>query len=217
MTHHDHHHDPFDSPHPPTSAAHWEDRYAGELVWSGNVNDALAAEAADLTPGRALDVGCGEGADAVWLAQHGWTVTALDIANNAVERTRARAAAAGVEVATVVAPLAEADLEAGSFDLVIAMYPVLPRLPEEGIERRLCDLVAPGGTLLFVHHVMEGEALDQARARGFDPVDFVFPDDVRAALGEEWDIVTDTRRGRHVAEGAGAGHSEDIILRARRR
>jgi 2-polyprenyl-3-methyl-5-hydroxy-6-metoxy-1,4-benzoquinol methylase len=73
--------------HQPHSVEDWNERYSGEQIWSGNPNGALLAEVAELRPGRALDVGCGEGADAVWLARHGWQVTALDISAKAVERT----------------------------------------------------------------------------------------------------------------------------------
>ena len=73
----------------------WEERYSGDRVWSGRVNVQLEAEAADLTPGRALDVGCGEGGDALWLAAHGWQVTALDFADAALDRAAEHAADAG--------------------------------------------------------------------------------------------------------------------------
>ena len=76
MTQPHHHDDPQDASFDPWSAQGWEDRYAGEQVWSGQPNGALVAEVTGMTPGRALDVGCGEGADAVWLAEQGWQVTA---------------------------------------------------------------------------------------------------------------------------------------------
>ncbi len=71
-------------------AAEWDARYGerDRAMWSGRPNGRLAAEVADLTPGRALDVGCGEGADAIWLARRGWTVTAIDISDVAVGRAR---------------------------------------------------------------------------------------------------------------------------------
>lgn len=73
--HEEHHHHP--APMAQT-AEDWDERYSGEQVWSGNPNEALVVESKDLAPGRVLDVGCGEGADAVWLAHQGWEVTALD-------------------------------------------------------------------------------------------------------------------------------------------
>ena len=74
----------------------WEERYSGDKVWSGSVNVQLAAEAPALTPGRALDIGCGEGGDAIWLAQQGWQVTAVDFADAALARTTTHAEEAGV-------------------------------------------------------------------------------------------------------------------------
>jgi SAM-dependent methyltransferase len=138
-------------------AAAWDERYgAADQVWSGEPNGALVAEIADLTPvptaRRALDVGCGEGADAVWLARRGWQVTALDVSRVALDRAERHARDAGVEVTWVHAGLVEADLPARTFDLVSAQYPVLLRTPGARAERTLADLVAPGGTLLVVHH-----------------------------------------------------------------
>lgn len=228
MTHHHHVGDQRPvSAHHPRTPEHWEERYGGDQLWSGNVNGALVAEVGDLTPGRALDVGSGEGADSVWLAGQGWEVTALDIAQNAINRTLAAADRAGVKVTGVVAPFTEADLAPASFDLVSALYPVLWKTPERSSEQRLLDLVAPGGSLLFVHHDMShaaasgsDEAGEHGRDHGdngFDPTEIVGPDDVRACFTDEWEIVTDGRSERHVATGAGAGHTHDLVLRARRR
>src|SRR5258705_2397341 len=71
-------------------AAEWDARYSERdgTMWSGRPNGRLVAEADGLTPGRALDVGCGEGADAIWLARRGWTVTAIDISHVAVSPAR---------------------------------------------------------------------------------------------------------------------------------
>lgn len=204
------------SEHPPHSAEHWDQRYSGDPLWSGNPNEALVAEATGLTAGRALDVGCGEGADSVWLARQGWQVTALDISARAVERTEAMAAEAGVQVEGVAAGLLDASLAEASYDLVSAMYPALLRTPNGDAEQRLLDLVAPGGTLLVVHHAdLDREAL----AHGHDLDDYVAPEDVRALAARQggWDVVTDERRERHPVTGAGAGHLADLVVRLRRR
>ena len=202
--------------HPPHSAEHWDERYSGDPVWSGNPNQALVAEVSGPGVGRALDVGCGEGADSVWLAQQGWQVTALDISAKAVERTEAVAAEAGVQVEGVAAGLLDASLADASYDLVSAMYPALLRTPTRDAEQRLLDLVAPGGTLLVVHHA----DLDRAAAEhGHDLDDYVSPDDVRTLAQEQgdWDVVTDERRHRAHVVGAGAEHTSDVVVRLRRR
>ena len=201
----------------PHSAERWDERYSGEPVWSGRPNEALVVEAEGLTPGRALDVGCGEGADAVWLARRGWRVTALDISPKAVERTEVKAAEAGVHVVGIAAGLLEAALPDASFDLISAMYPALLRTATCDAERRLLDLVAPGGTLLVVHHADVDR--DHPLAHGCDPDEYVSPDDVRAiAVGRgDWDVVVSERRERSVSQGAGAHHhKDDLVLRLHR-
>ena len=86
----------------------WDERYArhGEGMWSGRANGALVTELAESPPGRALDVGCGEGADAIWLARAGWEVTGLDVSEVALERAAAAAREAGVTVHWVLADVA---------------------------------------------------------------------------------------------------------------
>jgi SAM-dependent methyltransferase len=199
--------------HQPHSAEDWDERYSGERIWSGNPNGALVAEVARLSPGRALDVGCGEGADSVWLARQGWQVTALDISAKAVERTEVLAADAGVQVEGVAAGLLDASLPDASYDLVSAMYPALLRTPTAEAEQRLLSLVAPGGTLLVVHHADIDR--DHALEQGYDPDDYVSPDDVRALAVERggWDVVVDEHRERGNVVGAGAHHHNDLVVR----
>jgi SAM-dependent methyltransferase len=199
------------------SATQWDERYAGGQVWSGNPNEALVAEAAELVAGRALDVGCGEGADAIWLARRGWHVTALDISAIAVTRTEARAADAGVRVEGVAADLLAAPLPAASYDLVSAMYPALPRTAGGEAEHRLLELVAPGGTLLVVHHTDVDR--EHALNHGFDPDHYVSPEDVLALAATQggWDVVVHERRERATTSGAGARHKADLVVRLRRR
>jgi SAM-dependent methyltransferase len=203
--------------HRTPDAADWDARYgAAERVWSGAPNGALVAEVAELDPGRALDVGCGEGADAVWLARRGWQVTALDVSRVALDRAEHHALDAGVRVAWVHAGLVEAGLPVGGFDLVSAHYPVLRKTPGAVAERTLVDLVAPGGTLLVVHHAVDHDP-DHVHEDGFDPAVYALPADVAALLDTGWHIDVDERRPRSVDGGAGAHHVQDLVLRARRR
>jgi SAM-dependent methyltransferase len=199
----------------PIEPAEWDERYASaERIWSGEPNGALVREVADLRPGRVLDVGCGEGADAVWLASRGWAVTALDVSKVALDRARSHAAAAGTTVTWVHSGLLEANLSGGGFDLVSAQYPAFRRTPGNDAERALLAAVAPGGTLLVVHHHIPDRA--SALEHGFDPDDWVGVGDVAGLLGPEWTVEADELRERTINGGAGAHHTHDVVLRARR-
>jgi SAM-dependent methyltransferase len=139
----------------PSPASFWDARYREtDRTWSGRANAALEREAAPLAPGRALDLGSGEGGDALWLAARGWHVTAVDISPTALGRGRAAAAAQGVADRI---EWIEADLGAwtpdGDFDLVSAHFLHSPvELPRELILRRAAGAVAPSGMLLIVGH-----------------------------------------------------------------
>ncbi|MEU3605398.1 methyltransferase domain-containing protein [Streptomyces sp. NPDC035033] len=200
----------------PAVREEWDNRYAErQRLWSGQPNGALVAEVAGLAPGRVLDVGCGEGADAIWLARTGWDVTALEVSGVALRRAAAHAREAGVGIRWVHAGLAEAALPPASFDLVSAQYPALPRTPGSSAERALLAAVAPGGVLLLVHHA--GMETRSASDGAFDPADYVWPSMVAALLDDDWRVEVDEQRPRVVPEGgAGAHHAHDVVLRARR-
>lgn len=133
----------------------WEQFYGGhDQVWSGQVNVQLAEVAADLAPGRALDLGCGEGADAIWLAEDGWQVVAVDVSANALDRARAAA-----EHRDVLSRIRfechdlSTNFPDGRFDLVSAQFLHSPaRLDRETVLRRAADAVAVGGRLLITDH-----------------------------------------------------------------
>ncbi|WP_343600710.1 class I SAM-dependent methyltransferase [Mycobacterium sp.] len=133
----------------------WEQRYAGaDRVWSGRVNARLVEVAADLAPGRALDLGCGEGADAIWLAEKGWHVVGVDISENALQRAAAEAAARNVLDRIIFQrhDLSESFPD-GTFDLVSAQYlHSSVRLERDVILRRAAASVKPEGVLLIVDH-----------------------------------------------------------------
>jgi SAM-dependent methyltransferase len=200
----------------PAVRAEWDRRYADrERLWSGQPNGALVAEVAGLEPGRVLDVGCGEGADAVWLARRGWDVTGLEVSGLALQRAAGHARDAGVAVRWVHAELAKAELPPGSFDLVSAQYPALLRTPDSAAERALLAAVAPGGVLLLVHHA--GMDTHPVHDGGFDPADYVWPTMVAELLDDDWLVEVDEQRPRVVPDGgAGAHHADDVVLRARR-
>lgn len=202
---------------PEPNSGDWDERYrSAERVWSGQANGALVAEVGDLPPGRVLDVGCGEGADAIWLASQGWQVTALDVSEVALQRAQAAAQQAGVEVEWIHAGLLDAPLPGGAFDLVSAQYPALLRTSSADAEHALLAAVAPGGHLLVVHHVLDDAAVGRAKAHGFDPTRYVNPGDVAALLDEHWNVRCDERRPRQLSGGAGAHHADDVVLHAQR-
>ena len=203
---------------PPRSGPEWDDLYASKPeFFSGEPNSSLVEEVGDLQPGRALDVGCGEGADAVWLAHQGWDVTGLEVSKVAIHRAAARAEQTGVTVQWVHAGLNDAALPPASFDLVVAHYPALPSSDHHESERALVDAVAPGGRLLMVYHA--GFDGDEAKARGINPADYVLPTDmVSALLQGNWSISIDTWSPRQ-SPPHGAGHElpHNVIMRAQRK
>ncbi len=134
----------------------WEARYAEhDHVWSGKPNAILVQEIAGLEPGTALDLGCGEGADAIWLAERGWRVTAADISRNALQRAARHAEEAGVadRVDWQRHDLA-ASFPEGAYDLVTAMFLHTPAegMPREAVLRSAAAAVAPGGVLFVAGH-----------------------------------------------------------------
>jgi len=197
-----------------STAQRWDDMYSSrEQLFSGNPNGVLVVEAVDLPPGRALDVGCGEGADALWLARRGWQVTAVDVSEVALRR----AAATDTEgrVTWSRADLATTPPPAGAFDLVSLQYFPLHRRPGHSAVRGLLDAVAPGGTLLFVGHTISDLAPHERD--DFDPADYYHPDDIARLLDATWEVLINESRPRVVPAPAGTHHTHDTVLRARRR
>ncbi|MGZ3119205.1 class I SAM-dependent methyltransferase [Streptomyces sp. H62] len=197
----------------------WEARYRdADRVWSGRPNDLLVREASGLAPGTALDLGCGEGADAVWLAARGWRVTGVDISGTALERAAGHAADAGVgdRVAWERHELGRSFPD-GSFDLVSAHYLQSPvPLDQRTVLRDAARAVADGGTLLLVLHA--GWPSWQTEP----PFDAVFPtlDGVLAELAlpdGEWTVDTkETVRRPSVSPEGVEGHRDDHVWRLRR-
>ena len=138
------------------AAQQWDQRYReSERLWSGKVNDAVAAFAQRLTPGTALDIGCGEGADVIWLAQHGWRATGIDISQVAIQRATEAARAQGVpegQAEFIAADLT--DWQAPQqFDLVVAAFLHSHGEIDRGAALQTAqNVVAPNGHLLVVSH-----------------------------------------------------------------
>jgi SAM-dependent methyltransferase len=199
-------------------AAEWDARYSERegAWWSGRPNGRLRAEVAGLPPGRALDVGCGEGADAIWLARSGWTVTAIDISDVAVTRAREAAELASAVVEWVCGDALRTPFPAGSFDLVSLQYPALPKAAGEAAVRALLDAVRPGGLLLAVYHDLTDEHRGHLKSQGVDPADYVDADDLARLLGGQFTIELHAVEPR-IDPPPDTPHIADVVLRARRR
>ena len=199
-------------------AAEWDARYSERdgAMWSGRPNGRLVAEVADLTPGRALDVGCGEGGDAIWLARRGWTVTAIDVSDLAVGRAREAAELAGATIDWVCGDALRTPLPARSFDLVSLQYPALPKAAGEATVRALLDTVRPGGLLLAVYHDLDDEHREHMKSRGVDPADYVGADDLGRLLGDDFTVELHAVEPR-IDPPPDTPHIADVVLRARRR
>lgn len=217
---HDHHGD--DLADVVMKEAFWDERYrSSSELWSGRPNPQLVAEAADLVSGTALDVGCGEGADVIWLAERGWRVTAVDVSTVALERGADHALEMGVDVAERItwlhADVTEWVPAAGSFDLVSAQFMHPPRDQRKLLYRRLAESVAPGGTLLIVgHHPSDVET---TVPRPSAPELLFTASDIATSLApEEWDILVAEARARSVPDPDGHPTTiRDAVLRARRK
>jgi SAM-dependent methyltransferase len=142
-----------DSPTPGSPAAMWDERYARSgLVWSAEPNALAASLLSNLTPGRALDVAAGEGRMALWLAELGWQVTALDFSATGLATGRSRAGGLGLRVDWRLADATTEDLGVAAYDLVMVLYLHLPEPDMRALLDRCAYALAPGGHLLILGH-----------------------------------------------------------------
>jgi SAM-dependent methyltransferase len=131
----------------------WDARYAAvENLWAAKPNRFLVAEVRELAPGRALDLACGEGQNAIWLATLGWQVTGVDYSEVAIGKARARAERDGVDVEFACADLVTYEPEARAFDLVFVLYLHIPSSQRAAIHAKAAGAVAPSGTFLLLGH-----------------------------------------------------------------
>ena len=131
----------------------WDKRYASvENLWAVKPNRFLVAEVAELEPGRALDLACGEGQNAIWLATLGWDVTGVDYSEVAIAKARARAERDGTRVDFVCADLLDYRPLAGAYDLVLLLYFHIPATDRRDVLARAAGALAPGGTCLVIGH-----------------------------------------------------------------
>ena len=192
----------------------WDERYAGDdLVWSAVPNRFLVAEVETLPPGQALDLACGEGRNAVWLAERGWDVTGVDFSSVGLDKARRLAEARGVSVQWEVADVTEYAPARESFDLAIVMYLHLPEASRRGAFRHAAAAVAKGGTLLVVGHDITN------RSEGWggpsDAAVLYGPEDVIADL-DGLETVKAERVRRPVPTDDGEKIAIDVLVRATR-
>jgi SAM-dependent methyltransferase len=197
-------------------SAEWDRRYAGrELIWTSTPNRFLVFEVERLTPGSALDLACGEGRNAAWLAERGWQVTGVDFSAVALEKAGQLADARGVRVRWIVADLLKYQPEPEAFDLVIAFYLQLPEVQRRPIVRAAADAVAAGGSLLVVGHdssnIEHGYGGPQSPA-----VLYTAPDITRDIDGSGLRIERAERVERLVDTPEGSRTALDALVRAAR-
>ena len=188
------------------AARAWDERYAGtEMVWSGEPNQFVAAELGDLPPGRALDLAAGEGRNALWLAQRGWQVTAVDFSRVGLDKGRALADAHGLSVDWVCADVLGYDAGPDAFDLVVVAYLQLVADERRTAVRRAFGSLRGGGTFFLVAH----DATNLAEGTGgpSDPAVLFSAEEVLADLdGERFEVERAGRVERLVRAGDTEAH-----------
>jgi SAM-dependent methyltransferase len=186
-------------------AAGWDERYAAtELVWSAEPNRFVAEVCADLPPGRALDLGAGEGRNAIWLASRGWTVTATDFSRVGLDKGRRLAqevteqASVADRVAWVVADATSTDWPA-EYDLVVVAYLQLVETERRAAVRRAFHALQPGGRFVWVAH--DSSNLTHGTGGPPDPAVLMTAEDVLIDLtGEPYDVLRAERVPRPVGD-----------------
>ncbi len=197
-------------------AAFWDEKYRSRTApWSSETNDRLMAIAAAREPGTALDVGCGEGADAIALAARGWHVTALDVSAVALARGRAHDPAGAVT--WLCADLRAWEPAPAAYDLVAAHYLHFPSPERERVVPALARAVRPGGTFLFVAH----DVSDLETTVGRPPERAVYATTAELAallVPAAWEIVEAASLPRSVRDrDDNAVTVHDVVVHARRR
>lgn len=194
-----------------STADTWDERYSSsERIWSGRPNPQLVAEATGLPPGRALDVGCGEGGDAIWLAEQGWHVVGVDVSQVALDRAASHAPELAGRITWQQADLVHEPPEPDSFDLVTAHYMHLPPGPRARMFAGLVAAVRSGGTLLLVGHDAREVHVGPGRHQG--PEVYFTAEELTGLLGDDWQVEVSEMRTRP----AGDPHGHDLVFRARR-
>ncbi len=159
----------------------WDRKYSAvENLWSARPNRFLVAEVENLPPGRALDLACGEGQNAIWLATLGWEVVGVDFSEVAIAKGKTRAERDGIVVDLAVADLLEYEPEAGAYDLVLLLYLHLSPQDRRLVLERASTALAPGGTLVLVGHHLAN--MTEGVGGPSDPTIHFTPDEIVSEL-----------------------------------
>jgi SAM-dependent methyltransferase len=192
----------------------WNRRYAGqELLWTAEPNRFLVAEVGSLRPGRALDLACGEGRNAVWLAERGWQVVGVDFSEIALEKARLLAATRGVGGEWVAADLLDFRPGKRVYDLVLLFYLQVPESERRAVVRAAAGAVAPGGTFLLVAH--DRSNLEHGHGGPQEAAVLYAAEDVVADL-DGFEVERAECVERPVAAADGEHVALDVLVRARR-
>jgi SAM-dependent methyltransferase len=183
------------------------------LAWTAAPNRFLVAETEHLAPGKALDLGCGEGRNAVWLAEKGWDVTAVDFSDVGIAKGREMAARRDVEVTWVIKDLNDYLPTPQSYDLVIDFYIHLPPDERRALLAKAAAAVAPGGTLLVVGHDLTN--LEFGHGGPQDPTLLHSPETIASGL-DSLKVVKAERVRRAVETEEGTFEAIDSLVRAER-
>jgi SAM-dependent methyltransferase len=193
-------------------SATWDERYGvQDFIWKTEPNQFLVAEIAEIAPGRALDLACGEGRNAVWLAEHGWQVTGVDFSPVGLAKAGRLARDHDVDVEWVEADVVEWDPPRAAFDLVIVFYLHLPATERTRVLAHAQDALASGGTLLVVGHDLSN--LTHGYGGPQDPTVLFTPQEVAVDL-ERLRIVRADHVDRRVDTDQGSKVAIDALVRA---
>ena len=195
-------------------ADEWNRRYEGpDLIWTAQANRTLMAETGSLEPGRALDLGCGEGRNAVWLASRGWAVTGVDFSDVGLEKARRLAEAQAVVVEWHLADLRFYEPAPSAYDLVVVLYLHLPADGRRAVHAAAASALRAGGTMLVLGH--DSSNLSEGHGGPQDPSLLFTPDDVVDEL-PGLTVVKAERVVRTVSTEEGERTAIDALVRATR-
>jgi len=194
-------------------SAKWDERYStSELIWTGRANQFVEANLADLEPGTAIDLGAGEGRNAVWLTSRGWTVTAVDFSQVGLDKAQQLASEHGVDIVTVQADATTWQPD-DPVDLVVLSYLQLPADQQRTVLEHAATWLAPGGTLFVIAH----DRSNVDRGHGGPPsADVCYNVDDTVAALDGLDVTIAEVAERHVETDDGTKVALDTLVIAQR-